>query len=173
MGVSDQSSKRALKEALTAENRRLKCAQSRIKALRLSLEAFNSAESNGSTFIIRSADNDDEDVNVEDNFNDDDDTDDNAKTNSPDFHKASSATERYGGNAGEANTERCVLICYPSCMYMSVFGWKVITTILIMIRVNHQNDGLDAVSTASERWKALAYWRRYCIRSDRIVRSPE
>ena len=63
--VSDISKKRALQAALAAENRRVKCAQGRIKALRMSLDALNGAENAGASFLVRNFDDGDEDFDEE------------------------------------------------------------------------------------------------------------
>ena len=51
--VSAVSKKRALQAALAAENRRVKCAQGRIKSLRMSLDALAGAETMGVSFLVR------------------------------------------------------------------------------------------------------------------------
>ena len=58
--ISENSKKRALQAALAAENRRVKCAQARLKALRLSLDALAGSETAGASFVVRNGELDDE-----------------------------------------------------------------------------------------------------------------
>ena len=136
LDVNEDSKKRALQAALAAENRRVKCAQGRIKALRLSLDALMGAEGAGASFLVRNGDDDDDEP-YDDGDGDGDGDGTQSKHDEQDFREASSVN--HGGDAGEANNGP-----WNGCVPPSAQPFAITIDVLpavVCARPNHQQYG--------------------------------